>query len=270
MRARRFHRTNHTKVKTKDMSEKIYDPNFYQEKIKSVGDSADVVVPLLIKLFQPKSVVDFGSGIGVWLAAFKKNGVPKVQGLDGDWVTKAQLKIAPEEFTSCNLEKCTVPSGAYDLALSLEVGEHLPAASAIDFVKSITNASDVVVFSAAIPFQGGSYHVNEQWPDYWAQLFETHGFQAYDIVRPLIWDLPGVEPHYAQNIIVYVKASRALGLASILGLPSPASSALRKIHPQLWESKMHEALDFTRFGSVKLLKAIPMSLLRSISARFGK
>ena len=252
------------------MSGKIYDPNFYEEKIKSVGDSADAVVPLLIKLFQPKSVVDFGSGIGVWLAAFKKNGVTKVQGLDGDWVKTDQLKIASEEFTSCNLEKCKVPFGTYDLALSLEVGEHLPASSSAGFVKSITDASDVVVFSAAIPFQGGSYHVNEQWPDYWAHLFEKHGFQAYDIVRPLIWDLPGVEPHYAQNILVYVKASRAPELAAVLGRPSPASLGLRRIHPLLWESKMQEALDFTRLGSFKLLKALPVSLLRSISARFGK
>ena len=52
----------------------------------------------------------------------------------------------------------------FDLALSLEVAEHLPPECGSEFVQTLTDLSSVILFSAAIPFQGGTDHLNEQWP----------------------------------------------------------------------------------------------------------
>jgi hypothetical protein len=84
----------------------------------------------------------------------------------------------------------------YDLAICLEVAEHLPVSSAGTLVDSITRASDLILFSAAIPLQTGTHHINEQWQDYWAALFDQRGFVASDIVRPAIWGRPDVRWWY--------------------------------------------------------------------------
>jgi hypothetical protein len=59
----------------------------------------------------------------------------------------------------------------FDLAICLEVAEHLPPEAAEGFIDSLTRLAPVVLFSAAITFQVGNQHLNGQWPDYWATLF---------------------------------------------------------------------------------------------------
>jgi 2-polyprenyl-3-methyl-5-hydroxy-6-metoxy-1,4-benzoquinol methylase len=55
----------------------------------------------------------------------------------------------------------------FDLVVSLEVAEHLPASAADQFVNTLVKHGKKILFSAAIPGQGGQDHLNEQWPDYW-------------------------------------------------------------------------------------------------------
>lgn len=87
----------------------------------------------------------------------------------------------------------------FDLVMSLEVAEHLDAKYAETFVDSLTNFGPVILFSAAVPFQGGEHHVNEQWPSYWEELFAKKGYVAVDAIRKHIWQNPEVEWWYAQK-----------------------------------------------------------------------
>jgi hypothetical protein len=66
----------------------------------------------------------------------------------------------------------------------------------------------VVLFSAAIPFQGGTHHLNEQWPDYWAALFKNHDYVPIDCIRRGIWGNQQVEWYYAQNVLLFASADR--------------------------------------------------------------
>jgi SAM-dependent methyltransferase len=252
------------------MSQEIYSPSFFQNKELSVSRSAQIMVPLIIDLFGPQSVVDFGCGTGVWLSVFKDHGIKEILGLDGNWVDVQDLKIDRDQFVQCDLEAPPPIGRHFDLAISLEVGEHLSANSATTFVRAITEASDIVVFSAATPYQGGSRHINEQWPEYWAQIFEEQRFKVLDPLRDLVWWNLEIEPHYAQNTLVYVREAR---FADYVDMQKPTVDAdgrpqLRKIHPRLWESKMEEALDFSRFGTGRLIKSLPKSIMRSLNARF--
>ncbi|KAF2516801.1 class I SAM-dependent methyltransferase [Flavobacterium zhairuonense] len=153
------------------------------KKIRYVHDetthnfrAANEVVPLIMNLLQPKSVVDLGCGIGTWLKVFIDNGVNDVLGIDGDYLDKKLLKINLQNFKEFDLEKLYKSSRKYDLAISLEVGEHLNFKSADNFVKSLTGLSDTLIFSAAIPFQGGQNHINEQKPDYWIKKIQSEGY----------------------------------------------------------------------------------------------
>jgi hypothetical protein len=91
----------------------------------------------------------------------------------------------------------------FDLAISVEVAEHLPPSHSGRFVKELVALAPVVLFSAAIPLQGGVDHQNERWQSYWQGLFEREGYRALDVIRPRVWDDPEVTPFYAQNALLY-------------------------------------------------------------------
>ena len=93
----------------------------------------------------------------------------------------------------------------FDLALSLEVAEHLPPECGSEFVQTLTDLSSVILFSAAIPFQGGTDHLNEQWPEYWADRFDARGYVPIDCIRRRIWRNEDVEWWYAQNLMFFVR-----------------------------------------------------------------
>jgi SAM-dependent methyltransferase len=190
-------------------------------------------VPLLLGLAEPRSVVDVGCGLGTWLSVFRNRGIEDVHGVDGTWVDPALLEIPRAAFTPADLERPLALGRSFDLAISLEVAEHLPAAAADTFVDSLTALAPVVAFSASIPMQGGTNHVNEQWPDYWAERFEARGYVTIDAVRPRIWGNPRVDWYYAQNLLVFARPA-ALAVLPVLRreVAGTVRSRLALVHPR--------------------------------------
>lgn len=167
--------------------------------------SAREVVPLVLELIQPEHVIDVGCGVGTWLSVFTELGVEDILGLDGDHVDRKMLEIPKERFVAFDLRKPLRLSRQFDLVVSLEVAEHLPKECAESFVDSLARLGPVILFSAAIPLQGGINHLNEQWPDYWVEHFEQKGYEVIDSIRKRIWQNDKVEWWYAQNILMFAK-----------------------------------------------------------------
>ena len=185
------------------MPEQPYTTEFYdQHRQRSLG-SARVAVPLLVDLLRPRHVVDVGCGTGLWLAAFRECGIDDVLGLDGSWVEESALEIPRECFRATDLRQPVCVDRTFDLAICTEVAEHLPAEHAATLVSSVTHLAPVVAFSAAIPYQGGTDHLNEQWPDYWAEHFSRHAYVPIDCLRSALWDDRRVETCYAQNLMLF-------------------------------------------------------------------
>ena len=168
-----------------------------------------MVVPLVIDLVRPRNVVDVGCGTGAWLSVFISEGISDVIGIDGDYIDRALLRIPEDRFDARDLEQTLRLERRFDLVTSLEVAEHLSPEAAENFVESLVSLGDVVLFSAAVPAQGGHHHLNEQWPSYWADLFAAHNYVAIDCIRSRIWDDPHVDWWYAQNSILYVERGYA-------------------------------------------------------------
>lgn len=214
-----------------------YQEEFFDGFAEIAAASAKAVVPTVMELVRPRSVVDVGCGLGFWLREFGAAGVAELQGFDGDWVRPEKLVIPAANFASANLAGGVTAGRTFDLAVSLEVAEHLPESSADGFVRSLTALAPVVLFSAAIPGQGGTGHINEQWPGYWAVKFEDRGYIAVDCIRPRVWTDQRVAWWYAQNAVVYVRRSelsRFAGLAEWAGR-QPAGSPLPLVHPRPFE-----------------------------------
>lgn len=180
-----------------------YTGRFYDNQSEGSLRSARVVVPIVMEMVRPKSVVDVGCGVGTWLRAFSENGVGKVLGLDGAYVDTSKLLIPKEDFRPTDLSRPFSVSERFDLAVSLEVAEHLPGAAAENFVKTLVTLAPVVMFSAAIPLQGGTNHINEQWPEYWADIFGSFNYRMLDSIRGRIWQDPAVEWCYRQNLFLF-------------------------------------------------------------------
>ncbi|MEI6790924.1 MAG: methyltransferase domain-containing protein [Myxococcaceae bacterium] len=230
-----------------------YTRNFYSGISRDGDKSAEVTVPLILSLYKPQSIIDVGCGPGNWLRAFHQAGIQDYKGIDGEWFRKEQLVIPPDNFSSVDLSRAFSFERNYDLALSLEVAEHLPESSADTFIKCLCQLAPAVIFSAAIPGQGGTLHLNEQWSDYWVRKFAANNFQAFDSLRPLLWSNPSVQAHYAQNILVFVrKGCLQVCFPSERAVQDPKS--LRVVHPSLFAKRT----DPTQY-SIKgfILKTIP-------------
>ncbi len=210
-----------------------YMSEFFDEHREGARNSAKVIVPLVLEQINPESLVDVGCGTGTWLSIFKDHGVTDVLGIDGDYVDRATLEVPATEFLAHDLTKPLRINRQFDLVVSLEVGEHLPAASAETFVDSLTQLGPVILFSAAIPFQGGTNHVNEQWPDYWVKLFETRGFVAIDSLRKHLWQNDTIEFWYAQNIMFFAQQDHLDSIGCLrLEREKTNSGQLSIVHPK--------------------------------------
>ncbi len=189
------------------MKNQLYSKEFYKSLLTGSQQSAREIIPLIMEMVQPKSVVDVGCGTGGWLAVFKELGIQDYLGIDGEYVDPKMLQIPQEKFLAFDLKQPLPIEKKFDLVVSLEVAEHLPLEVAEMFVNSLTHMGEVVLFSAAIPFQGGVGHINEQWPDYWVNIFQKQGYAVADCLRKKIWNNPKVEFWYAQNILVFAQQS---------------------------------------------------------------
>lgn len=174
--------------------------------------AADIIVPFIKGIFSPTSVVDIGCGIGTWLKVFKENGVADILGIDGHHVSGTGKLLIPEEnfiakdLNAINFEEL---NRKFDVALCLEVAEHLKEEYADNLVATLCRFSDVIVFSAAMPGQTGENHLNEQYPTYWSKKFSDRGFVFVDLIRTKFWNVSEIEWWYRQNAFVVVKSSLA-------------------------------------------------------------
>ena len=219
-----------------------YDRDFYRFIDATALRSARRVVPRVLELIQPARVVDVGCGQGAWVSVFLEHGVPEVLGVDGEWVDPADLLIPLQRFQHRDLRQPLELGATFDLAVCLEVAEHLPPDQADRFVESLTRLAPVVLFSAAIPHQGGVGHLNEQWPDYWAERFARRGFRTLDVLRRELWDDGEVAWWYVQNTLIFVREERLAELPRLrdAAQASPAAPP-RLVHPRHYLLKM-EAL----------------------------
>src|SRR6476660_3644504 len=187
-----------------------YGREFYEETVPGALRSARAIVPIVLAHLPVRSAVDIGCGHGAWLHALEECDVTDIIGYDGTYVDQSKLLMHPANFRVIDLHDAFEIDRTFELAISLEVAEHLPKRLAQQFIQRLVSAAPIVLFSAAIPGQIGHYHINVQWQDYWRSIFKTFGFHPVDLVRPHIWGHSDVEYWYQQNIILYC-SDEALG-----------------------------------------------------------
>lgn len=188
---------------------KNYGGTFHSTRDSETRYAAEKILKIVYDHFgKLDNVIDIGCGVGTYLYVARQLGASHIQGVDGEWVDKNLLVISQEDFEVVDLGvavKKNSINGKYDLAISMEVAEHLPKESAKEFVDMLCKLSPIVLFSAAVPGQGGVGHMNEEWQSYWAKLFYENNYMPVDLIRPRLWSNSSVYFWYRQNSMVYVR-----------------------------------------------------------------
>lgn len=182
-----------------------YDALFYRYQREGSLRSADVVLPLVFGVLPVGSVLDIGCGAGAWLSVAHGVGTVDVWGVDGDYVDRSLLLINPARFIPRDISQSFDNARGYDLVMCLEVAEHVPNACSVTLVDNIVRHAKMVLFSAAVPGQGGEDHINEQPYEFWRDLFAARGYRLFDCVRPGVSGNPAVEPWYRYNLLLFVQ-----------------------------------------------------------------
>jgi glycosyltransferase involved in cell wall biosynthesis len=221
-----------------------YTKDFYELLQAGSRSSARVILPLLLELLQskPQSVIDVGCGVATWLGVFQELGIEDCLGVDGDYVDPKMLQIPVSQFMAADLRQPLAIDRQFSLAMSLEVAEHLPADCAEGFVHTLTELAPIVLFSAAIPFQGGTDHIHERWPSYWVNLFQARGYVVIDCFRHKIWQHPEVEPWYAQNILLFVQQDQLPAYPALQREYNNTNLLhLTRVHPRIYLDSLENA-----------------------------
>jgi hypothetical protein len=225
------------------MLRNLHSRKFFAHLREGSAGSARALVPIVLDIHPSSTMIDVGCGIGGWVKAFADHGV-SAAGIDGDYVDRAQLLIPPDRFIAHDLNRVLdvddlgrrygdAQSGRFDLAISLEVAEHLTPQRSDSLVRDLCGLADVVLFAAAIPFQGGAGHINKRWQSWWAQKFSENGHDPFDVLRRDIWGRRDIAWWYKQNTLSYVKRNSTAHAHFSGRFAQPATTMFDLVHPEL-------------------------------------
>lgn len=248
---------------------------FYSDRDRLTRRSAEIILKSIQPIIDFRSVIDVGCGVGTWPAVAKRScGCGKVRGVDGEWVDQNLLEITKDEFNVSELNLKRGPSaqtlGTWDLAISLEVAEHLRPEDADWFVKLLTSLSKVVLFSAAIPRQGGFGHFNEQWPQYWAEKFSGQGFRCVDFIRRTLWEESQILPHYRQNCFLFISEQESALLESFERVLANADFPMSAVHPFFWMQRTESPTIHFQYACGLAIKSLGDAVKRRLGFYHSK
>lgn len=226
----------------------LYDENFYAKQRDGSFRSAQIYVKELQRFFEGNSIVDLGCGVGTWLTAFGAMGCSRLVGYDGSWNSQDKMINPSIEFRATDLNLTINQTEKFDLAISLEVAEHCRPESSQNFVDSLTNLSDAILFGAAFTGQPGTDHINTRPHSYWASKFVSKNYAMFDLFRSKFWGNDQIDPWYCQNTFLYVRPNHKLFFRLIDNNIRPIENLMHAdcIHPWLFNHYFYKAKELQK------------------------
>ncbi|MCI9880225.1 MULTISPECIES: methyltransferase domain-containing protein [Methylobacterium] len=237
----------------------MYDFDWHRMHREKTERSAKLTLSIIRDIFDVDSILDIGCGDGIWLKTSRTLGFSVCKGIDGPWTKMEDLQIPKEDIKIGNLENRFEMGRRFDLAISLEVAEHIKNESSDIMVDNLTQHSDLLLFGAAIPYQGGFRHINEMWQSWWADKFAERGYRYFDVVRPQIWHRNDVHYWYKQNALLYVNTKRSDHIETVenyIRENSLNTYPLNLVHPEKYE----DIASYSQIAFKPLLRKLPSRL----------
>lgn len=195
----------------------VYNPLIFAQYHALARENAPGVIGSLNELFpHTRRLADIGAGTGAFSAEAKRRGFT-VMACEHSRVGRWFARIGGIRAHSFDLSRGDpIHWGDHrqgdrrpDLAICLEVGEHLSPELGDRLVRLLSELSSTIVFSAAPRGQGGIAHINEQPREYWIRRFEDSSLQFRgDLTEELSrrFATHGVAQFLIDNVMVLQKA----------------------------------------------------------------
>ncbi len=256
----------------------FYGPRYHDEKTAPARRAADRILPIVFSALNVASMVDVGCGPGSWLVAARDLGVQTVMGVEGDWAKhwyRGDRAIPDDvQIVYSNLEDALRLPRTFDLAICIEVIEHLSPARGPSFIADLCRCAPHVLLGAAIPGQKGPNHLNTRWPSYWSECFAEHGYRPLDFVRARVWGDEDLLIPVRQNPILFVREDVYEAVAQrVVALPAPPSAALDQVHPVLFAIQSRDLRNAEYPGlrdRIRLAAGIPGAAFRRFRERASR
>ena len=191
-------------MKSKDK----YSSDFYGSVSSRAKVPAEIVSNFISEIFTPESIIDVGSGEGLWLATFltdNPNATGVAVDLPGSKFLYLKTNFSSARLLELDFETDSLPNDEiYDLGICLEVIEHVSEKRAHALMDWISTSCKVVVFSGATVGQGGTHHINEQNQSYWINSMTRRGFIPFDVLRSRFKSTRSIPGYYSNNTFVYI------------------------------------------------------------------
>ena len=191
-----------------------YSPSFYKNRTANTSEASNIILKNISKsLYNVNSVFDIGCGSGAWLETavdiFKPD---MLTGLEGEWlpqeiINKVIKKNIAIKVGNLNSELFLSNVTECDLIICLEVLEHLQENTVKFICNHIFNKARYILFSAALPFQGGNGHITEKPLSFYVELMNKNGYGCNNKLRELIWTNNKIPYWYRQNIVLFEKGA---------------------------------------------------------------
>jgi SAM-dependent methyltransferase len=209
-----------------------YDNVFFSVADRTATISAVGLIRRFAEALPVDTVLDVGCGRGVWLAQWLRHGASEVTGVDGSYIDAQSLHIPFSSFMARDVARPFSLGRKFDLVQSLETAEHLPESSSETFIDNLVGHGSRILFSAAIPGQGGEHHVNEQPWEYWRAKFAARDYELYDFLRPRICHDSTIYFCYRFNSFLFADRAAAQSLPpSVKDGHVPKGTPIRDILP---------------------------------------
>ncbi len=201
------------------INDRRYHQSFYDSVSARAEKTAQITRELISSFLTPESLIDIGSGDGVWTFTYL-SGFSNLNATVVD-LPETQFKFINNLSSRVHVIQqdfelgVNLPSSIFDLAICVEVIEHLSPRAAQELISYICKHSKVVLFSGATKGQGGTHHINENTQSFWIESMVNRGMKAYDVVRPVLSGEKEVPSYYKNNIFLYVNES-LLGASELL------------------------------------------------------
>lgn len=254
-------------------SSEIYGKEFYDETARRAKNAAEICAQVLKKFVNVKSVIDVGAGTGVWTRVFLEQfpDIRLAQVVDLDKRNFLPFNNIGSDtrliLSSCNFETdAFVSEDIFDLGICTEVLEHIDMRAANFVLSQLAKSCRLLIFSAAVPGQGGTHHINEQTLAYWSNLLKSFGFSPLDVLRhELKGESNSVPDYYANNCLLWVNRKLdGLTLIDFHTLIDQQMMPVWDVRPSLLRLRHH----FFSFFPISILTFI--SQLRNIAIRLLK
>jgi len=186
-----------------------YDNKYYKKKYIKYRSWEKDIGRNIVSMFQPKSILDLGCGIGSYLEGALEGGCKDLYGieLNYDKAKKYITKNISFYIKSGDITKELNLKKKFDCVLSIEVAEHVEMSQVSFFINNIIRyAEKYILFTAAPPGQPGRGHINLKKKNFWIKYIEDKGVTYKDeIVQQCVkaWSDFNTPLYILQNLMVF-------------------------------------------------------------------